>query len=287
MTEAAVALVLLAAILHATWNYLSKKSNGGPAFVWLVAVTATAIYSPLALYFYLQSISVFGMRELGLCMVSAGIHVFYMLLLQTGYRRGELSLVYPLARATGPLISATAAILILGETPNALALAGGAVILTGVFFLGLGPRHLLTEKSNVSIVFGVSTGVAIGCYTLWDGYLVSQVLVPPVLLDYFSNLGRAVLMAPIAVAQRQQVKMEWQRNRSSIVIVALLMPGAYILILYALVFTPISYIAPAREVSVLIGVLMGSILLNEGQLGRRLFWSTVMLVGMAMLVLHA
>ena len=118
MNETALALVLGAALFHASWNYLSKRSDGGAAFVWLVAVAASVLYLPLAIIVYIFRDSPFGIRELGFCLVSASIHLVYMLLLQAGYQRGDLSLVYPLARATGPLVATIAAITACLEAPS-------------------------------------------------------------------------------------------------------------------------------------------------------------------------
>jgi drug/metabolite transporter (DMT)-like permease len=284
MNTTALALVLGAALFHASWNYLSKKSNGGAAFVWLVAVSASVIYLPLAIIVYIFTDSPFGWHELSFCLVSASIHLVYMLLLQAGYQRGDLSLVYPLARATGPLIATIAAILILGETPSTLGLIGGLIIITGIFFLTGGASENHSSKVRTSLAFGLGTGVAIGCYTIWDSYVVSVILIPPLLLDYFTSLGRAILMAPYILRNPRLVMTEWQQNRYNIVGVAVLMPLAYLMILYALIFTPVSYIAPAREISVLFGVIMGSTLLKEGFLRKRLLWSVVVLGGMFVLV---
>ena len=282
MTATALALVLTAAFFHATWNYLSKRSMGGACFIWLVAVTASILYLPVAIYAYTTSVS-FGLPELGLCLVSASIHLIYFFLLQTGYQRGELSLVYPLARATGPLLSTVAAILLLGEEPTSLALLGGAIIILGIFFLTRNTGGQALLRNRPSLIFGVSTGLVIGCYTVWDGYLVSVALISPLLLDYFTTLGRSLLMLPYIVSNQQAVMEEWRNSRAEILGVALLSPAAYIMVLYAMTSTPIHYIAPAREVSVIFGVLLGSILLKEGHLVRRLSWSVIVVLGMFVL----
>ncbi len=282
MTATALVLILTAAFLHATWNYLSKRSMGGSCFIWLVAVAASILYLPIAIYAYTMSVN-FGFKELGLCLVSASIHLVYFFLLQTGYQRGELSLVYPLARATGPLLSTIAAIVLLGEQPTHLALLGGAIIILGIFFLTRNPRGQALLRTRPSLVFGIATGLVIGCYTVWDGYLVSIALISPLLLDYFTTLGRSLLMLPYIINNKQAVIKEWQNSRTEILGVALLSPAAYIMVLYAMTSTPIHYVAPAREISVIFGVLLGSILLKEGHLTRRLSWSVIVVLGMFVL----
>src|SRR5690349_16047947 len=96
--------------------------------------------------------------------VSGALHALYFLLLQRGYATGDLSLVYPLARGTGPLLSTTAAIVFLGERPSPLALAGAAVIILAVFSLMGRPGH----ASGSGMGFALLTGAAIAAYTLWD-----------------------------------------------------------------------------------------------------------------------
>ena len=106
---------------------------------------------------------------------------------------------------------------------------------------------------------------------------------PPLLLDYVSSVGRTILLAPIAVKRKKQIGTYWREHRFGVLAVAVFNPLAYILVLYALTFTPVVYVAPTREMSVLITVLLGSILLREGDLRRRSLWATVILSGVVLL----
>ena len=126
-------------------------------------------------------------------------------------------------------------------------------------------------------------GLLIGSYTVCDAYAVSVLLVPPLLLDYVSSIGRSILLAPIAAKRREAVRNHWVKHRFEVIAIAVFNPLAYILVLYALTFTPVVYVAPTREVSVLITVLMGSFLLGEGDLRRRMIWATVILIGTVLL----
>ena len=124
----------------------------------------------------------------------------------------------------------------------------------------------------------------IGAYTVWDAYAVTALAIPPILLDYASSVGRVVLLAPAANRKRCEIRQHLSRHRGAVIAIALLNPLAYILVLYALTFTPVVYVAPTREMSVLLSVILGSILLREGQLGRRLGWAAVIVLGVALLV---
>jgi drug/metabolite transporter (DMT)-like permease len=282
MTFLGFALVLTAAFCHATWNFFLKRINGGPELVWLFSVISVFLYLPVAIFILVTEKPVFGVWEIIFIAGSAALHLGYFLLLQSGYRRGDLSLVYPTARATGPFLSTTFAVVFLGETMTlqlglgAVAVIVGVVCLTGGFKSGA--KHL-----TASIGFGVGAGLFIGSYTVWDAYAVSVLLVPPLLLDYVSLFGRAVLLAPIAARRKDIIKSQWRDHRTGVIAIAIFNPLAYILVLYAMTFTPVVYVAPTREISVLLTVLMGSLLLGEGDLKRRLGWAVVILFGVALL----
>ena len=105
MTATSLALVLAAACCHATWNFLVKRVGGGPELVWLFSLLSVLFYLPLAAYVLVGQGPSLGLREAAFCLVSTLLHMAYFLLLQQGYRQGDLSLVYPTARATGPFLS--------------------------------------------------------------------------------------------------------------------------------------------------------------------------------------
>ena len=109
MTPAALGLVLTAAAAHATWNLLAKRTGGGGAFVWLSGCVSAVLYAPLAAAVILWQRPHLGWVQWAFIVGTVVFHVVYFLLLQGAYDLGELSLVYPLARGTGPLLSAAAA----------------------------------------------------------------------------------------------------------------------------------------------------------------------------------
>ena len=284
MSLFALALVLTAAFCHAVWNFLVKRVNGGPELVWLFSTLSVILYLPLAIAVVVIERPLLGVRELGFCVVSALLHLGYFLLLQQGYRRGHLSLVYPTARATGPLLSTAFAGVILGEDLTLPVLFGGLAMLIGVVFL-TGGLNTHVNQARGSLLFGCAAGALIGSYTVWDAYTVRTVLIPPLLLDYASSLGRMVFLLPSALRRVDRITSHWHHHRGAVIAIAVFNPLAYILVLTALVFTPVIYVAPAREVSVLITVLMGTILLREGFVRQRLLWAGLILTGMVLLAL--
>jgi len=282
MTLLGFSLVLSAAICHATWNFFIKKLNSGPELVWLFSLVAAVLYLPVAAYAWVTHSASLNLQDVGFIVGSAILHLGYFLLLQQGYRHGDLSVVYPTARATGPFLSTLFAVIVLGETMTLQIGVGGAIIIIGVLFL-TGKRSRSAGAPVKSALFGLAAGLLIGSYTVWDAHAVATLLVPPLILDYASCLGRVVLLSPIAAKRTGEIKRLWRDHRIAVIVIAVFNPLAYILVLYAMTFTQIVYVAPLREVGVLLTVLMGSLILGEGDLRRRLVWAVVILTGVSIL----
>lgn len=286
MTLLALGLVLASAVAHATWNLLAKRAGGGAVFVWLFGSVASALYLPLAAGALIVVRPTLGWTEAGFLAGSAVLHTAYFLLLQRGYEAGDLSLVYPLARGTGPLLATVAAIALLGERPSTVALAGAVCVVFSVFFLAGGARLLRRgPEARWAVRYGLLTGALIAAYTLWDSYAVSALLLPPLVVDWAQNFGRAAVLTPVGLSRLDEAKALWREHRRHVLGTAVLSPLAYMLVLTALAFTPVSYVAPAREISILIGAVMGSALLAEGDAPRRLASAGGIVVGVVLLAL--
>ncbi len=282
MTLFGFSLVIFAALCHATWNFLIKRISAGPELVFLFSAMSTAIYFPLALW-YGRALPGFTAMQFLFLFGTSILHTGYFVMLQTGYRHGDLSVVYPTARSTGPLLSVSFAVLVLGEAASWQAIGGGALIVFGVLMLGGGLGARRGDGTLKSLGFGLIVGLFIGAYTVWDAYAVSQLMIAPLLMDWFSNLGRTVIMTPVALRRREALAHLWRNHWKEALLVGIISPLAYILVLYAMTFTPVLYVAPLRETSVLLAVLLGSIVLKEGNLARRLKWASVILAGVALL----
>lgn len=286
MTGLALTLILAAAFIHASWNFLLKRSGGGTVFIWLFASLSALFYAPLALTVVWWTQPALGWISYSLMLASALIHTAYYLLLDRSYRSGgDLSLVYPLARGSGPLITVIVAVLLLGEHPSTVALAGAALIAGGAVLLTGNLARLRQRGSLLAVMYALLTGCMIASYTVVDKLAVAAFVVPPILQDWAANCGRVMLMSPLALRARHEIVPTWRRARTDIIGVALLCPLSYILVLSAMVFTPVSYVAPAREMSILIAALMGAQLLREGEVPRRLAAAAAMVAGIVCLAI--
>ena len=279
MTGFALTLILGAAVIHATWNLINKQASGHATFTWIVAVLSALFYAPATIAIIEIWQLKFSFVEVGMIVGSAALHTGYFLLLNQAYRVGDLSLVYPLARGTGPLLSTLAAILFLGERPSVMALIGALLIIGGVMVLAGNFTRLRQSGTRTAVGYALITGLFIAGYTLWDKQAVSRFSIMPMVLDWGANVGRAILLTPFALRYSEEAVIEWREHKWEAVAIAILIPLSYILVLTAMSFTPVSYVAPAREISILIGTALGARLLAEGDARRRLAAASAMVLG--------
>jgi drug/metabolite transporter (DMT)-like permease len=134
-----------------------------------------------------------------------------------------------------------------------------------------------------AVIYALITGLFIAAYTLWDKQAVSHFAIAPLVLDWGANVGRVLLLSPFAIKYSDQTIVEWREHKYEAIAVAVLIPLSYILVLTAMSFTPVSYVAPAREISILIGTAMGTRLLAEGDVRRRLVAACAMVLGVVAL----
>ena len=290
MTLPALSLVLVAAVCHATWNLVAKRVGGGPAFAWVFTAASSVLYAPLgvaALLIVRPELSVVAWVFIA---GNGLLHVGYLVALLRGYRTGELSVVYPVARGTGPLLAALAAIVLLGERSTPVALCGIALIGAGVVSLALPERPAGGEATAhrppvQGVMWGLVTGGVIATYTVWDKHAVDALALPALFYDWAGGVVRTVGLLPLATRRPGEVRAAWRDHRREALTIAVLAPLAYILVLTALVSAPVSYVAPAREVSILIAAMLGARLLGEEGLRRRIPAAVAIVAGVVSLAL--
>ena len=282
MNATALSLVLAAAVVHAAWNLAAKRiSSGGTQFVWLYYTAGAVLLLPVTIVLLVVENHPPQWSWLLAAAVTAVLHVAYGVVLQRGYRVGDLSVVYPVARGTGPLLSVLAAVLVLGERPGPLGLLGAFLVAAGVLVISTGRRGGDTHAVKAGILYGLLTGAVIAGYTLWDAHSVTGLGVPPVIYFGLGSVLQSVLLVPGALADRAEVTRIWREQRREVLLVAVLSPIAYILVLFALTMAPVSLVAPARELSIVLGGLAAWLVLGERDAVRRLAGSVIVLSGIA------
>jgi drug/metabolite transporter (DMT)-like permease len=283
-------LVMLAGLIHAGWNIVAKRAGGDARFACLVAVLMMLVWAPLGWWFGRSELPRWGAVEWAVVLASGVLHVLYFVVLLRGYRRADLTVVYPLARGSGPLLSSLVAIVLLGEQISALGAAGIAGVVAGVFLIAGGPGLFRAardpaarERAHAGVWYGLLTGAFIASYTVVDGYAVKWLLMSPILVDYMGNFVRVALLAPTVLRDRSAALALWRVQWRSALAVAVFSPVAYVLVLYAMRSAPLSHVAPAREVSMLFAALLGGHLLGEGDRGARLLGAVCIASGVVAL----
>jgi drug/metabolite transporter (DMT)-like permease len=285
LTQVALGLVLVAAFAHSGWNYLTKKAGGGLPFIWIFAGVASTLYFPVALGVIIKQKPAIGVANVAMMLASAAVHLAYFTLLEWGYRMGDMSVVYPIARGTGPLISATIGVLFLGERPSPIGAAGIVLMAVGIATVTGDPRKFTSPEAKKAVLAALLCGATVATYTVLDKISVSTLKTPPLLLDWATNFGRFLMLTPFALRVWPKVKEEWKNHKWYALGVGFLSPFAYILVLTAMVFTPVSYVAPAREISILIGAAIGARAFAEGSMQRKMVGTAAMVIGLVALSL--
>jgi drug/metabolite transporter (DMT)-like permease len=289
MTGLALSLVLVSAALHATWNLLMKRATRPEVFSWWMLVSAGVLLLPMGvvlLWLYPPPLAGWGFLA-----GTSFLHVFYFMWLGRSYARADLSLAYPIARGTGPALVPIAAALILRESVAPLAIGGIACVVLGIYTVGWGGQfgRLLGDPlavfKSAGTRYALLTGLIITAYTLWDKQGVRHV--NPFLYVYIQSVGAALGLAPYILSKRGRAAVgeEWRRNRLPVAAAGLLMFAAYGMVLTALTFTRVSYVAPAREVGIVFGALMGIVLLKEGFARSRLLGALLVVAGLVLIAL--
>ena len=308
MPVTAVLLVLCGALLHASWNALAKKMGAHGQtlhLVWLFSLLSLVPCVPL-LFVWKDEIGLWlGQHDLAPVLMaafgSAAVHIAYGMVLQTGYQRSAFTIVYPVARGTGPLISSLGSIVLLAEWPSAGGWVGLSLLLLGIgmisgalpLVLGMlstkaGQSHAAQleahNQQRAGLIWGVATGFCIAAYTLIDGWAVKTTGIVVVAYYTLNLMGRVLLMLPWVLRDtRGLVRCAREHGRNAL-LVGVLSTLAYVMVLSAAQIAPLSYVAPLREVSMLLGMILGASVLREALTWQRITGTVLVVAGTACLI---
>ncbi len=282
-----LAMVLLAAVLHATWNLVAKRAaHAGPAFVLANNALSCLFYLPWVVWIVVHGGVTLSLPIAACIAASGAVHLGYSLALQRGYQVADLSVVYPVARGTGPAIAAMGGFLLLGEQPTVLRVAGLIAVVAGIGLIATqGSFARFREPAaRAGVRWGLLTGGLIAAYTVTDAYGVKALLIAPVILDWSANSARLLMLAPVVLRRPDAVVDAMRGHWGRAAIVGVLGPLAYILVLTALQMgAPLSLVAPARELSMMVGTLFGMLILREAAGPWRLIGCAILVGGVVML----
>ena len=291
MTTLALILVLLSAMAHATWNFLIKRTTNIEVFIWCVLASISVLLSPLAVVLIWQEPILYPgwWFVLGTVM----LHVLYFRFLGRSYTHADLSLVYPIARGIGPALVPVMGVLVLKETVTTVAVAGIVTVVVGIYSVYWQGRlkYIFREPfkhfRETGGQYALLTGLVIAAYSVWDKMGIRYV--NPFLYMYLLAFGSALFLTPYVLRDhgKSMIRKEWRKNAVSITVAGALMFLAYGLVLLALQFSQVSYIAPSREVGIVMGVVLGTFVLREPFGKGRVLGSCLIVLGLALIYIAA
>ncbi|QYR22899.1 DMT family transporter [Paenibacillus sp. sptzw28] len=273
MNAAAISLVMVSGMFHASWNMLAKSSRDKNAFLWHCQWIGILLFAPWALI-DLHNAS-FTTESILLLIGSAVIHGGYVLLLAKAYTVGDLSHAYPVMRGTSPLLVPIIGVTLLGETVTAAGWAGIALILIGIFAINGGFKKGFKGRTAVTL-YAFAVGLSITAYTVVDRLALDYF--SPALLNNIGNIGNLIALS-IAASRGTALLSEWRHNKMNIAAAGLLAPSGYLLFLYALHYAPLAVLAPMREIGTVFAALLAVFILKEKQGTRRVFASILITAG--------
>ena len=288
----ALFLVLIGALIHALWNIAAKKAGGDSRFTFFAAFIMFVFWSPLCIWLGWNVVPTWGWLEWTVIAISGLVHWVYFICLLTGYRKSDLTVVYPVARGSGPLLSSGVAVIVFGEEFSAFGALGIAGVVIGVFLVAGGPALFRAahdpskrERIKTGVYWGALTGALIACYTILDAWAVKVLMLSPILFDYWCNVLRMPYSVMPVLRNLPEAKRLWSLQWKYAAIVGVLSPVGYVLVLYAAKIAPVSHVAPAREVSMLFAALIGGQLLGESDRGLRILGACCIAAGVMALAL--
>lgn len=280
MAPVALGLLLVAAILHAGWNLLAKQAADRQATLWWSMLLVGGLLAPALVLDWPPSPEV-----LALAVASSLFEALYFVTLVAAYEAGDLSLVYPVARGSAPLLIVCWAGLFLGERPSLGGWAGIGLVVVGLV-LASAPGRLARLQPGTgpgrALLLALATGLCISGYSTINKAGVAQI--NPVAFTGLFHLGSALLVAPLVIRARGWKLLEpWRHEPARTAAVAAMVGGASALVLGALAIERAGYVGAVREISVILGALAGWRLLGEPFGARRTLAAGLMFLGLALI----
>jgi len=271
-------LILLSAGLHASWNLIVKGEDDKLLSAWLIVLSPPLLLWPLLFFTGLPP-----SRAWPILLESGTIQAAYVATLVRAYEHGDLSVVYPVARGLAPLFVALGAPIVLGESLSPLAMAAVALVGGGIAWLGLAARGSAARISALG--WATATAALIAIYSIVDKVGVMRSNPVAYIISLWSCIAAILLPYVLLYRSPRQIRDAWKRRWGILLASGLFSIGAYLLILFAMRLTQVSYIAALRESSVIFGAFLGWRVLGEPFGGQRVSAAAVVTLGLILLAL--
>jgi len=273
-----VALVLFSALLHATWNAVVKMGSDR-----LLALVVVKLPTTLVAAATLIVVDAPAPQSWPYLLGSTAVSSGYFYFLIKAYHAGDLSLAYPVARGTAPIVVLVLSFLLVGETPGAAGVAGVVIVSSGILWLCFRPGA--TPEHATRLLWAGGVGLTIAGYTLLDG-VGGRLSGSPIGYAAVLNIMTAIPLLVVAFARRgvgvlEVLRNDWLKGLAG----GTMMFGAYAIVIYALTLAPMAVVAALRETGVIFAAAIGTILFREGFGAQRIAAASTVAAGIAVLVL--
>jgi drug/metabolite transporter (DMT)-like permease len=288
MNKLSFTLVLTSNLTHAYWNYLIKRSGNKHIFTALSKISEIVIFGIPAVYFLV--ITEFQFLFLILILGASIITFMNYFFLANAYGYGDLSIIYPVSRSSIIFLPVFAYFFI-GENIDFTGIAAIVLILLGTFVMHLdsfnkkGVRNIMSNISNKGSIYALLAAMAVAGYTLWDKISVTKM--EPFLYFYLYTFVIACLYNIFVFYKfsGNDIKNEWNKNKSRIVQVGFFNSFTYILILVALTMSKATYVGGLRQLSIVVGAFLGYNLLGENLSGPKIIGILILIIGGSLIYL--
>jgi uncharacterized membrane protein len=278
----------LSALIHSSWNFIAKRGNWPLEFFFWGFLWGALLYLPLlAVLGYLPfSLSQLSFKAFGISLISSVIQTVYFICLIKAYRMADLSLVYPISRSA-PLFTQVWAFLFIGEIVSLQGILGISLVILGIFVTSVKEFRLNRllpsfHTSPQSYSLALLAALAGSVYVVFDKAGVQ--ILHPLVFGFLINLWMCTFIGLYTWRYRETSLLKvWHESKKDIIIIAFLQNAGYILILWALQMSKVSYVISFRQAGVLFGTLMGILFLKESHWKIRLTGAIILTFGLVLI----
>jgi drug/metabolite transporter (DMT)-like permease len=268
-------LVILAATLHALWNFAAKTAPGNLSVIWIGLALVTIAIIPFL--FFLSPEQIFVTKAWPFVLATGIIHAVYFFAVAKAYEHGDFSIVYPIARGSGIAGTAIIACLLLQEKISPVGTVGILLISLGTLLLGL-----TNIRQKRGIFFSLLVAVMIIGYSIVDKLGVG--IIHPLGYIFGLVLFTTIFLAPYMLINRRGELLSAMKNMKKYsLIIGLGSIGTYLIILFVFQMAQVSYVVAARELAVAIGALLGFIFLHEQFSAQKVLGIMGIVIGMLLI----
>lgn len=278
MVGLAFFLVIISAVLHASWNFLTKRVSGNLSVLYIGMSGACLALLPLVLLF--RTVVQLMPPAYPFIIATGIIHAFYFLALSQAYRYGNISTVYPVARGFGVIGTAIVAIALLGEQVSLMGVGGIISAGLGIFFIGTSVGQGIEGKKG--LYFGLLVGLTMVGYSIVDKMAMASI--DPVVYIFWLFLLSMVLLTPyMLLARRRELCDALRKHKRHGIVIGLGATAGYLLILYVFKMAQVSYVVAVRELSVVFGSILGFVFLRESGSLRKFLGIIMVVTGLILI----